>query len=209
MSDSAQMFLQMMGLFAVSALVGYLCHILGNKKSVNPPLLSRLTLRLPQGMARATLQTTGPYGWEVGPVLQRQGSPLPEIGDSVVVQVPCGNEVRYFRSQVTGINDAWMTINPPERIFNKNRRENPRRTDVSDWPIQIEGETACLVDLSSQGARIAGVGEIAKSQRVALSIGSHQLIGWVLAVEPDRTARIAFENPLKTDLLRSKTAPLI
>lgn len=198
---------QMSVLFALSASVAYLYTRIARGAQSGPPLRSRLRIRMPGGMARAALISKGPFGWEVGPVLQRHDSLRAVAGDSIVVEAPDRNGVSLFRSKISSIDGTTLTIEPPVQLFNKNRRENPRRTNVTAWNVLLDGQTASLVDLSTQGARVSEIGQVTKSQRVELTIGKFSLPCWVLEVCPDRSARLLFEEPLEASILKSKTAP--
>ena len=208
MNEWAKEIGEMSALFALSAFVAYFYTFFTKSKPISgPPLRSRLRVRLPGGMARGALLAKGPFGWEIGPVLQRHGSAKAMIGDSIIVEAPIRNGVTLFRSTITSFEGTTLTIEPPQRVFSKNRREHFRRTDLEGWEVSLDGGAACIVDLSTHGARLSQLENVEKSQRVEVVIGKLVLPSWVLEVCSDHSARVMFEEPLDVSVLKMKTAP--
>ncbi len=206
-SNWAEQILEAAQLLLVSAALGYTCYRVTARNRFTPPTWSRLRLRLPGGMARGTLLERSESGWEIGPVIQRSGCAAPRLGDVVVVELPRQGGVSHFRSRVSVVGESTITIEPPKRMFKKERRRNERRVDVSDWPATLDGMTAQLLDISCHGARLSGITGKSKAERAEFVLGSHQCACWILEAERDM-ARIIFEEPLAPRLLKSKTAPL-
>lgn len=193
----------MLGL--VSAAAGYVLTRLNRPGALCAPALnSPLRIRLPGGMARATLLARTPYSWLVGPILQREGSATPEIGDLVTVEAPDHSGVTVFRSTILSVEDGRMSIRPPQNHYRRDRRASFRRKDISEWPTIVDGQPAMLVDLSVCGARVAGT-SAKKGERLDMRIGDQAVVAWVL--EPGLETRVIFEEPLEEYAVKSKTAP--
>lgn len=197
-----------MGLFAVSAVAGYLVSKITSKPNAQIPLRTRLRVRLPGGFARAALVSTGPSEWEIGPILQRQGSLPPRAGDLIVVEAPKGREVCLFRSRVVSLNGSTLVIEAPGKVFSKDRRKDVRREDVADWHAALDGSEVKLVNLTRRGAKVCGASGT-QSQRVELRIGALTVPGWLMDVSSDGEARVMFEQELPSSVLKHDGAPLV
>lgn len=200
-------------LFAASGGLGYaLTRPSKRPSSAAPELCAKVRIRLPGGMARATLVAKGPFGWVLGPVIQREGSGSPLAGDAIIVEVPTPKGVTLFRSRIQTVEGAKITVDPPERAFERDRRQNPRRCDLDGVSAAVDGVSAVLVDLSTHGAKVAGTIKAEEGERVELRIGGSIRACWVLEsmAEAGRLiARLRFEEPLDERLLKSKAASFV
>ncbi len=135
--------------------------------------------------------------------------PLPQPGESVLLEIPVKGGSALFRSVVTSAEVGSVSVAAPQKLFPRDRRQSPR-VQISDERIaKLEGEPAKLNNISRSGASLELFRAPTKGERVCLRVSDFDLMAWVLSVTPSdhgQNVRLKFEETLLPAVLKSLQA---
>ncbi|MBI1757212.1 MAG: hypothetical protein HYR64_08920 [Fimbriimonas ginsengisoli] len=196
--------LEIGGLLGVAAVAGYgIERGLAVRRRPLPKLGATIRLRSPHGVGRARLISTAPHGWQISPLIFREGSREPSVGDTIVVEAPCDGGVVLFRAKVKHIDEDGLRIRPPRGLRRHERRQERRLAQLRDRTVLLDGKAAQLLDMSAGGARLRGERVPQIGMRTHLEIDGTAHAAWIIGAE-DGAVRVRFEEPLTRESLTSR-----
>lgn len=185
MDNSLQLGLWFLGLWTASVGIAFL---LTKRRRVDPIFLPNAfwKLQTPQGTMRARFVGESRQGYRIeAPMAKGSFVPL-RPGDAVYVEAPGIGSAMTFKTQIVGrdTQDHTLTLRLVANPITHNRRDDARLK--GEETIMVNGVPSQLVDLSSSGAKVVTVADLAPGDLVRLARkGDESRLGWVLEVLPD------------------------
>jgi hypothetical protein len=203
--------LQILGTLALalSASFGaaYAWTALRRKPAMAPQINTVVRFRSGAAVYRSVFLGETKGGWLLSAPLQRDHHVPVRVGEELRCEIVTAQGIRHFRSEVLErSSEPWrLLIRRPGKVELRERRDTPRRKDLSGLRADIDGETAVLVDLSDLGARVASAHAPIKGERLRVDLPwlIQPQFAYVLDVTaPSSTeqrgveVRLRFEEPL-------------
>jgi len=164
-------------LFVCSATIALLAHRLRRQRpdngwcALDAQEVPKVRLLTPAGARMAHFVTESPQGIVVSPPVGLDSALPLALGDPLFVQVPTTSGLRVFRTRVAA-RDAEtgdLTLATPDYVRTSNRRTETRTVAVAGQPIDVDGLTGSLIDLSAGGAQFFCVQPLRPGDRVMLA----------------------------------------
>lgn len=163
---------------------------------LDPSIGDTLRVRAASGMYRSRLLGLGRSSWTLSAPLQRDAFVPIRIGEELVIESASRQGALLFRSQVVARDPEThsLHIQRPERIHLVERRGHRRFPELEGAAVQLEGESATLMDISEGGARLHTSTKAHRGDRVRLDLPSgDSVFAWVLSTDGCE-ARLRFEE---------------
>ena len=189
-------------LFVLSCALGYAVTKVLDRLRPIVPIGSKVRLRMAGGVARSVLVAQRPNEWVFGALLTRFAGELPQPGENVLVEAPGTRGAYLFRVRVKSVDPEpfGLYVEPPAMVHKLNRRQE-RRVSQVDGPATLNGSMCQIQNLSAGGAQLLTADKPSPGDRVAVSLGDHQVGAWVLAsreVEGSQTqVRVCFDEEVR------------